>query len=105
MDFFLFAYMYGGGSYMKCPRCLNTDPSWFYKGSRGWYCRRCISFQRVMIEETMEPVSLQDVKMEAGEYSMQYPLTKQQKQLSDQLIEKIETGDILCHCVCGAGKT
>ena len=105
MDFLFFAYMYGGGAYMKCPRCLNTDPSWFYKGSRGWYCRRCISFHRVMIEETMEPVSLQDVKMEAGEYSMQYPLTKQQEQLSEKIIENIETGDILCHCVCGAGKT
>ena len=90
---------------MKCPRCQNTDPSYFYKGSKGWYCRRCISFQRIMVEESMQPVSLKPVKEDASEYTLQYPLTKEQKALSDTMIERIEDSDILCHCVCEAGKT
>ena len=74
---------------MKCPRCQNTDPSYFYKGSKGWYCRRCISFQRIMVEESMQPVSLKPVKEDASEYTLQYPLTKEQKALSDAMIERI----------------
>jgi competence protein ComFA len=43
---------------MQCPRCLNTDEEYFYRGSRGWYCRRCIPFGRVMLEEDGEPAAL-----------------------------------------------
>ena len=90
---------------MKCSRCLNTDPAYFYKGSRGWYCRRCISFGRAMLEEDRKAAALSPVKEGAEEYVLKYPLTPRQKAVSEECAQLIETGDVLLHCVCGAGKT
>ena len=90
---------------MQCPRCLNTDDSYFYKGSRGWYCRKCIPFGRVMLEEEEEPVSLMPVSEQSGEYLLKYPLTPFQADISHRCALLIRTSDVLLHCVCGAGKT
>jgi len=90
---------------MQCPRCLNTDEEYFYKGNRGWYCRRCIPFGRVMLEEDREPVSLSLPAEGCEEYTLPYPLTKQQSEISEQCARLIEKTDVLLHCVCGAGKT
>ena len=54
---------------MKCPRCQNTDPAWFYPGSKGWYCRRCISFGRILIEEERNPVPVEEIREGSEEYS------------------------------------
>ena len=90
---------------MKCPRCMNEDPSWFYHGINGWYCRRCIGFGRVMIEEEKEPVSLSEISDEAEEYVLKYPLTPAQEEVSDLCCKTIREKDVLIHAVCGAGKT
>ncbi len=90
---------------MKCPRCLNEDKSYFAKGHKGWYCRKCISFGRVMLEESNAPVSLHEIKDEAEEYSLKYPLTPRQKEISDACRKEAWHGDVLLRCVCGAGKT
>jgi competence protein ComFA len=90
---------------MQCPRCLNTDPSYFYKGSKGWYCRRCISFSRVLLTEEQEPVALEEVHAAAEEYELIYPLTDKQAELSRQCVQLAESTDILIKAVCGAGKT
>ena len=90
---------------MQCPRCLNTDESYFYKGSRGWYCRRCISFGRMMLEEDTAAVELQDVREGSEEYALQYPLTPEQQSVSEQCASFIQDSDVLLYCVCGAGKT
>ncbi|MDO4192650.1 MAG: helicase-related protein [Erysipelotrichaceae bacterium] len=90
---------------MQCPRCLNTDKAYFYKGSRGWYCRRCISFGRIMLEEDNEPVSLSPVSEGSEEYTLQYPLTKAQAEIAVKCAELTDISDVLIHAVCGAGKT
>ena len=90
---------------MQCPRCLNTDKEFFYKGSKGWYCRKCISFGRAMLQEDSEPLSLQPINDGSEEYNLQYPLTKAQKEISHKCAELIDDTDVLLHCVCGAGKT
>ena len=90
---------------MKCPRCLNTDAEWFYKGSRGWYCRRCIGFGRAMLAEEAQPVTLSAAAEESSEYMLKYPLTKEQAQIAARCASLAETTDVLLHCVCGAGKT
>lgn len=90
---------------MQCPRCKNTDPSYFYKGSKGWYCRKCIVFQRAMLEEEEEAVRLAEVKEGSGEYLLQYPLTEAQKSVAVECAEVMRHSDVLLHCVCGAGKT
>lgn len=90
---------------MQCPRCLNTDRSYFYKGSRGWYCRRCISFGRVMLEEDSRPAVLSPVTSGSEEYVLQYPLTPYQKEISHRCVLSAGNTDVLIHAVCGAGKT
>ena len=89
---------------MKCPRCLNTDRSYFYKGSRGWYCRRCISFGRVMLEEDSRPAVLSPVTSGSEEYVLQYPLTPYQKEISHRCALSAGNTDVLIHAVCGAGE-
>lgn len=90
---------------MRCPRCLNEDPAYFYKGVHGYYCRKCISFSRICIEDTLESVSLDLPGNNSEEYVLKYPLTEKQKTISTQCSEKIEETDILIHAVTGAGKT
>lgn len=90
---------------MECPRCLNKDESWFFKGSRGWYCRKCISFGRALIEEEREAISLDEVQDDASEYTLRYPLTNQQKIIAANLLNEINRSDVLISAVCGAGKT
>lgn len=90
---------------MQCPRCLNEDESWFYKGSKGWYCRKCISFGRALIQEDKEPISLEPIQEEASEYTLRYPLTNEQKRIAANVLGNISSKDVLVCAVCGAGKT
>ena len=89
---------------MICPRCLNEDPNYFYEGSNGIYCRKCIKFKRQLINEE---TSIPDVyiKDDSYNYQLEYELTSHQKIISDKLSELIMYDDVLIHCVCGAGKT
>ena len=64
---------------MKCPRCGNTQKSYFYKGSHGYYCRKCIGFGRLLLEEEINS-KLEDIHDDCSEYTMQYPLTNSKKQ-------------------------
>lgn len=89
---------------MRCARCGNTDESYFYKGSKGYYCRKCIKFARTLIIEDLEPLDYQ-VDVLSNEYEFNYELTDKQKAASKKCIEALENGDVLLHCVCGAGKT
>lgn len=90
---------------MKCPRCLNTDQEYFYKGSKGYYCRKCVKFKRILLKEEIEPINY-DVLNVSSNYSMKYELTSFQKDASYKVLENLKQGkDVLLHCVCGAGKT
>ena len=89
---------------MKCLRCNNDDPAYFYHGSRGFYCRKCIRFKRILFED--EPESF-DYEISAGadDYGFNYELTSLQLEASRKCKEGLKDGDILLHCICGAGKT
>lgn len=89
---------------MKCKRCLNEDPKYFYKGSNGYYCRKCIRFKRILIEEEAEPFDY-SVNPNSFQYSFSYKLTKKQKKVSKECRIALLKNDVLLHCVCGAGKT
>ena len=89
---------------MECLRCGNKDPSYFYKGHKGYYCRRCIRFRRIMLEE--EPESFEyEIAQGSDEYQFSYRLTDPQIMASKQCLESLKYSDVLLHCVCGAGKT
>jgi competence protein ComFA len=89
---------------MECLRCGNKDPGYFYKGHKGYYCRKCIRYSRVLLEEEPETFSY-EISEEAGEYRFDYPLTPIQLEASERCLKDLREGDILLHAVCGAGKT
>ena len=90
---------------MKCRRCGNEDDSLFYFGHRGYYCRKCISFGRVCLNESDNEVIEYEINDDSEEYCLKYPLTLRQKEISDKLVNTIDENDVLLKCVCGAGKT
>ena len=90
---------------MKCPRCLNEDDSYFYYGSKGWICRRCISFKRVLIEEDIDNDPDIEISDDCEEYLLKYPLTSLQKEISLQCKNNIDNNDVLIEAICGSGKT
>ena len=63
-----------------CPRCSNEDQSLFYQGLKGWYCRACIKFSRMLISENHHenwddfPSDLKD------EVKLDFELTELQKE-------------------------
>ena len=89
---------------MECKRCGNKDPTYFYKGHKGLYCRKCVSFKRTLLDEELEPLDY-EISKEVSEYSFKYPLTIYQEEISVKCLEYVKDYDILLHCVCGAGKT
>ncbi|NLC96498.1 MAG: DEAD/DEAH box helicase family protein [Erysipelotrichaceae bacterium] len=90
---------------MICPRCLNEDNSYFYLGSKGYYCRKCIAFKRILIEEELNIIEVNEIKDDAHEYILKYPLTQKQKEISRKCVFNIDKNDVLIEAVCGAGKT
>lgn len=89
---------------MKCKRCGNEDPDYFYKGSKGWYCRKCIRFSRVLLEEELSGFDY-EITPSIEEYRFSFELSREQKEASRQCLETLKESDVLLHCVCGAGKT
>lgn len=89
---------------MECVRCGNKDPSFFYKGSKGYYCRKCINFARTLLEEDLEPLDY-EIGQNVQDYEFKYDLTIDQKRASRQCLQGLKNGDVLLYCVCGAGKT
>lgn len=89
---------------MKCPRCNNTDISYFYFGSKGCYCRKCISFKRILIEEELIAPQYQ-IAAESESFDLGYALTPKQKAVSEACEKAVQETDVVLHCVCGAGIT
>ena len=88
---------------MRCPRCDNTDIKYFYKGHRGWYCRKCVRFKRVLISDDLEAPDYDVIP--DGTLTMTYPLTVYQEAVANDCIAAISEADVLLWAVCGAGKT
>lgn len=90
---------------MECKRCGNKDPTYFYKGTKGIYCKKCVAFKRILLNEELNKLDY-DISKFAGEYHFDYPLTKYQLAASLETLEYLRGGyDVLLYCVCGAGKT
>ena len=90
---------------MECKRCGNKDPTYFYNGSKGIYCRKCVSFKRILLNEEIESKKYK-IQNYASEYHFDYALTKYQLEASNNTLKYLKGGyDVLLYCVCGAGKT
>lgn len=88
---------------MQCPRCLNEDSKYFYQGSKGVYCRKCVTFKRILLDDVEERY-YQDKMMDC-DYQLSFTLTSLQTTISDQLADMIDENDVLVYAACGAGKT
>ena len=88
---------------MRCKRCGNEDESYFYHGKAGTYCRKCIPFKRLMIEEEPAPIDY-DIKGD-GDYELGFELTRFQKEASRKCVEYLKEKNVLLEAVCGAGKS
>ena len=90
-------------SIRQCPRCANSDPAYFYLGSKGWYCRLCVGFHRTLLDQV--PDSGVEVNIIDTEYELPFGLTIAQKNLAERLVGLYERYNVLVHAACGAGKT
>jgi len=85
---------------MKCEKCGNEDARYFYQGSKGWYCRKCVRFCDEGVKEDDE------IKEVDSEYLLPFDLTDKQTKISNQLAQYVNQGhSCLVDAVCGAGKT
>ena len=89
---------------MKCPRCLNEDPSYFFKGSKGWMCRMCISFKRILVEEELLPRKSDEIHEGSEVFSLPFALTEQQEAIALKCAALVFSRDVFIDAVTGAGK-
>jgi len=89
---------------MKCVRCNNEVEELFYKGSKGYYCRKCIKFKRRLLEDDIDQLDI-TINEASEEVFLNYSLSPQQQKISDQLAKLAINEDVILYCVCGAGKT
>ena len=89
---------------MQCPRCLERNENYFFTGSKGIYCRKCIQFKRFLMEQEIKEEGKTYLGVDA-EYRLSFQLTPDQMKCSRQLCFALEQESVLVHAVCGAGKT
>lgn len=90
---------------MRCKRCGNEDIQYFYKDGSLVYCRKCVVFGRLNVNETLADVILTKPKPQS-KLKLTYTLTQEQVSIATQLIEDLEVNPcVLVYAACGAGKT
>jgi len=90
---------------MKCPRCHNQKVDQFYKINNQYYCRKCIQFSRVFVNDKQNYQLPQFLKKPI-KYHLDFELSPKQKDISKGLKENyILHQNSLVQAVCGSGKT
>ena len=90
---------------MKCPRCKNTDNTYFFKVGNEVYCRKCIQFSRINVSEDMKVTKLSYPPLNT-KYALDFELSSKQKELSLKLVENYKNHkNSYVSVVCGGGKT
>lgn len=90
---------------MECKRCNNSDISYFYLGSKGYYCRKCVGFKRILYQEDIAPFEYL-INANNTDYKFSYELTEYQKRASQETYDYLRQGNnVLLKCITGAGKT
>lgn len=89
---------------MECPRCRNTDIHYFGELNGRYYCRKCIQYGRIFIDEEIHSNHL--VSSSKARYHLEYALTDKQLEISNALVSNYRRhNDSKVKAVCGAGKT
>lgn len=88
-------------SHFVCPICGNHDQNFVGHMFGKPYCRKCVTYRGDLAKNL-------PAKYDPGAVALdlKYSLTKEQKEISDKLIENYQKRiDSLISAVCGAGKT
>ena len=90
---------------MKCLRCLNENPDYFYEDQGRWYCRRCLDFGRLEAG-TLPPTPRLTRSVLNVQPHLEFELLPFQKDVSSKTLDILKSGtDVLIYAVCGGGKT
>lgn len=90
---------------MECPRCHNKNVSRFFKVNGRYYCRNCISFSRVYIDDYVDG-KLYKINSDYMSYDLPFVLSDMQRKISLGLKKNyMNKKNSLVLAVCGSGKT
>ncbi|MEG0274061.1 MAG: helicase, partial [Longicatena sp.] len=90
---------------MRCLRCGNSEHRFFYKDQSVWYCRKCIGFGRMNVNEVPKR-TVYERKKHSCTYDLDYGLTPKQHVASEAICyHTSHHQSVLAYAVCGAGKT
>lgn len=91
---------------MECPRCHNKNTSYLYKVNHQYYCRHCISFFRVFIDDKRLTKRKVYYPQKHIAYHLDFGLSFQQSEISKGLLECYQQKqNAYVFAVCGSGKT
>lgn len=90
---------------MQCPRCHNDNIKYMYKLKGEYYCRQCIGFQRVFVnQQRLTKPKCYPAKL--VEYHLDFSLSLAQQKISKQLVVNYQNHlHSIILAVCGSGKT
>ena len=74
---------------MECPRCHNQNAERLYELNGKYYCRECIQFHRVWIDETHQQENHQYPVCQV-QYHLDFELSPAQKEISRQLVKNYQ---------------
>lgn len=90
---------------MECPRCHNRNNAYLYQYKDQYYCRQCIAFSRVNIDD-MRITQRVNYGFQNVKYHLDFELSSKQQAISHQLLQNYqEKKNSYVWAVCGSGKT
>lgn len=90
---------------MKCPRCYNEKATYLYELNGKYYCRKCISFSRIFIENKRMTKQMLYSQSQTH-YRLKFQLSLSQKRISNELLKCYKNKEnAYVWAVCGSGKT
>lgn len=90
---------------MECQRCHNRDPRYFYFDKNTYYCRKCVMFGRIDVNQEPNKYVFSSKKLDTS-YMLPYALTTYQKEVVKKLNAYLKQAkDVLVYAATGAGKT
>lgn len=90
---------------MECPRCHNQNNAYLYQYQGQYYCRKCISFSRVNINDIHLTKRVNYGKQNVL-FHLDFHLSPKQLEISHQLLVNYQNKkNSYVWAVCGSGKT
>lgn len=90
----------------RCPRCQNDNVKQLYDINGQCYCRKCIAFKRILVNEKRTTIAKNYRIGTKIYYNLDFNLSEKQQEISHQLLLNYQNQlNSLVLAVCGSGKT